>query len=140
MRHAICYVSNCSEELSHQQIEELLKFCRDKNNSLDIKGILLYSERNFFQILEGERRVVLNMYKKIREDPRHYGHIQVIGRDIKGSCLNPYITDIIKEEPNRPGVPKEYIEAVQGLPLDVKESMERMLEMFLSTRIYNSGT
>ena len=139
MKHAICYVSNCSEELNHQQIEELLKYCRDKNKSLNIKGLLLYSEKNFFQILEGERRVVLDLYKKIREDPRHYGLIQVIGRDIEGGCINNYKADIIKDELNRPGVPREYIEAIQGLPLDVRKSIERMLEIFLSTRINNSG-
>ena len=139
MRHAICYVSNCSEELNHQQIEELLKYCRDKNKSLNVKGLLLYSEKNFFQILEGERRVVLDLYKKIREDPRHYELIQVIGRDIEVGCINNYKADIIKDELNRPGVPREYIEAIQGLPLDVRKSIERMLEMFLSTRINNSG-
>ena len=139
MRHTICYVSNCSEDLNHQQIEDLLKFCRDKNKSLDIKGILLYSGKNFFQIMEGERRVVLDLYKKIREDPRHYGLIQVIGRDIEGGCLNDYKADIINDEPNKPGVPREYIEAIQGLPLDVRKSIERMLEMFLSTSKHNSG-
>ena len=139
MRHVICYVSNCSEQLKRGQIEEFLKFCQEKNKSLDINGILLYSEKNFFQILEGERRVVLELYKKIREDHRHYGLIQVIGRDIERGCLNDYKVDIIKDEPNRKVVPREYIEAIQGIPLDVRTSMVRMLEMFLSTQTYNRG-
>lgn len=134
MRHAICYVSNCNEELNHQQIKELLEFCREKNRSLNIKGILLYSKGNFFQILEGERKVVLDLYKKIREDPRHYRLIQVIGRNIEEGCLNDYKVDMINEDQFKFEVPMEYIEALQGLPLDVRKPMERMLELFLSTR------
>ena len=135
MRHAICYVSNSSTDLNDQQIVELLRFCKDRNEKLGIKGVLLYSEGNFLQILEGEKEVVLSVYEKIKEDSRHYGVIRVIGRDIERGSLDGYKTGIIKGELlYEQEVPEEYIEALQGIPSKIKEPMERMLTMFVATQ------
>ena len=135
MRHAICYVSNSNKDLKHGEAVELLSFCQTKNEKLGIKGILLYSEGNFFQILEGEKKVVLTLFDKIRKDPRHYGVIQVIGRDIKQGSFDGYKADIVKDELQYgQEVPEEYLEALHGIPSKVKEPMEKMLAMFISTQ------
>ena len=137
MRYAICYVSSVDENLQLKQTEELLDFCLRKNETLGIKGILLYSEGKFFQIIEGEKGTVLNLFEKIRSDTRHHGIIQVIGRDIERGSFDGYKVDVIKEElqyEQEVEVPKEYIEALYGIPPKVKEPMERMLTMFIATR------
>lgn len=135
MRHAICYVSNKDKNLDHQQVKELLDFCHLQNERLGIKGVFLYSEGNFFQILEGEKDVVLKIFEKIKKDSRHYGIIQIIGRDItQGSC-DGYKVDILNNNvKNGYRIPDAYVEALQGLPQSVKQPMERMLENFIATR------
>lgn len=135
MRHAICYISNKSPDLNQIQITELLESCKAKNESVGIKGLLLYSEFNFFQILEGEKQLVLSLYEQIKLDPRHYGLIQILGRDIERGSFDGYQVDIIGEDLKlQSGIPEEYIEALKGIPTDVRKSMERMLERFIATR------
>ena len=134
MEYAICYISN-SRDLNYQQTEELLKFCQDQNKLFGIKGVLLYSEGSFFQILEGEKQIVLGLFEKIKKDPRHHELIQIIGREIDRGSFDGYKVDIISENLKYdPEVPREYIEALKGIPLDVRKPMERMLKMFIATR------
>ncbi|MGA9590743.1 MAG: BLUF domain-containing protein, partial [Salegentibacter sp.] len=95
MRHAICYVSNADQSLTTSEINELLNFCEENNNLQDIKGILLYSEGNFFQVLEGEKEKVVDLYNRIQEDSRHYGIITVIDRDIPQGSYDDYKATII---------------------------------------------
>ena len=135
MKYAICYVSNASKNLNLQKIKILLDLWEKKNNSLEIKGILLYSEGNFFQILEGERDIVLPLFHKIQKDSRHYGLIQIIGKDIAQGSFDGYIADVLDENsPDNFRVPKEYMEALTGMSPEVKIPMERMLENFIATR------
>lgn len=135
MRHAICYVSNTKQNFRLVEILKLLEFWKERNESMGIKGILLYSEGNFFQILEGEKTTVLEVFQKIEQDPRHYGLIQIMGKDIiQGSC-DGYKVDILNNEyKNGYEVPQEYLNALQCISPDVKKPMERMLEMFVATR------
>lgn len=51
MRYAICYVSTASKETKEEDIKKLLDSTAQYNNAHDIRGILLYGEGNYFQIL-----------------------------------------------------------------------------------------
>lgn len=134
MKHAICYVSNANKDLSQQQIKSLLDFCQESNEQLSIKGILLYSEGNFFQILEGEKEVVLPVFHKIQKDSRHYGLIQIMGQDIAEGAFDGYKADILEDSKHSFQVPKKYIDVLHGMSPEAKRPMERMLENFIATR------
>jgi hypothetical protein len=41
------------------------------NSQLDVTGVLLHSEGNFFQVLEGDAEVIDSLYAKIARDKRH---------------------------------------------------------------------
>ncbi len=77
MRLAICYVSNSSLELSEAQIQELLSETQYLNNKNNIKGLLLFSDGNFFQVIEGETAKVNNLWQKIKKDDRHKSIIKI---------------------------------------------------------------
>lgn len=135
IRHAICYVSTAKSDLNQHQVEALLKLSKDQNEPKDIKGVLLYSEGNFFQILEGEKTTVLDVFKKIEQDPRHYGLIKIMGKDITQGAYNGYKVDILSDiHKHGYEVPQEYLNALQGISPEVKKSMEGMLKMFIATR------
>ncbi|HZJ37436.1 MAG TPA: BLUF domain-containing protein [Gillisia sp.] len=59
MQYAISYVSTVAPNLSEQEIKEVLNFSQNLNIEHNITGILLFSEGNFFQVLEGERNFIL---------------------------------------------------------------------------------
>lgn len=134
MRHAICYVSNKHKDINDKQVEELLEVCSTNNSSSGIKGLLLYSEGNFFQIIEGEKVFILDLFEKIKKDTRHGGIIQIIGRDIEQDAFDGYKTDILSDEMKyQLKLPKEYTDTLEGLPIDLKRIMERMMETFIDT-------
>ncbi|PKD16421.1 hypothetical protein APR41_08730 [Salegentibacter salinarum] len=127
-------MSNKTEETSDMQVEQLLEGSFTNNTSSGVKGLLLYSEGNFFQIIEGEKVFILDLFETIKKDPRHYGIIQVIGRDIEQGAFDGYKTDIITGDIKYLTViPKEYTDTLEGLPWDLRKIMERMLKTFIDT-------
>jgi hypothetical protein len=67
----IIYASVETQAFSSAQLTELLQEARVKNEDLHLTGMLLYSDGNFFQVLEGEPDSVDGMYKKLHLDKRH---------------------------------------------------------------------
>lgn len=136
MRHAICYVSNLNKEFEPQDIEKLLTSWEERNNNINLKGILLFSEGNFFQVIEGAKEKVLELWKKIQQDGRHDGIIQIVGRDIsKGSYDNYKARILTEDEKYEPGVPPEYLGTLKGMNQDVRETIQRMMRNFIATQV-----
>ena len=69
--HQIFYTSVATAPLGAVGISELLVKARDKNQRLEITGILTYHNRRFMQLLEGEEKRVNDLYETIQKDPRH---------------------------------------------------------------------
>lgn len=67
----LVYTSMAVNDLSSEDLLEILKSCRKNNSANDITGILLYAKRTFFQALEGEESILLPLFEKIKTDPRH---------------------------------------------------------------------
>jgi len=55
-----------------EQIQEMLIKAKAYNHSKGITGCLLYHEGVFIQYLEGNQIRVLNLFDKIKLDPRHH--------------------------------------------------------------------
>jgi len=67
----LIYISYANSVMSDEEIQAILEKSKTNNGSKQITGLLMYSERYFFQCLEGERRVVNQTYLKISADTRH---------------------------------------------------------------------
>lgn len=70
MFHLI-YASVATVEFGISELTELLRQSREKNMRLGLTGMLLYCNRSFLQVLEGEEHVIDELYQKIMSDPRH---------------------------------------------------------------------
>src|SRR5262249_8472579 len=58
--------------LAREQIEQILRVSRHKNEAAEITGALLFSDTNFSQVLEGPRPEVEHLYYEIlHHDQRH---------------------------------------------------------------------
>ena len=70
---ALVYVSEVTSSISisKQELSDLVILASAKNRSLAVTGFLQYSEPQFFQYLEGEKSVVLDLMDTIDRDPRH---------------------------------------------------------------------
>lgn len=135
MKYVICYISNVNENLEIDDIKKLLRFCERNNKNLDLRGLLLYSEGNFFQVIEGEKEILLPLWETIRKDSRHYGIIQVLGKEISQSAFDGFTADVVGDENKYTlGLPNEYTETIEGMSKDIQRTIKNMLGTFISTR------
>lgn len=67
----IVYVSAAVEKLGIAALEEMLQRARERNSKADTSGLLLYSDGNFLQYLEGPSSLVAPIWKSIQRDIRH---------------------------------------------------------------------
>jgi hypothetical protein len=67
----LIYASAATQDFGTAELTALLQQSREANERLGLTGMLLYSEGNFFQVLEGEPAAVNQLYEKIGRDKRH---------------------------------------------------------------------
>lgn len=65
------YASDAAPIFRESEIPALLEQARASNERRSVTGMLLYIEGSFFQVLEGEREIVDDLYRRIQGDPRH---------------------------------------------------------------------
>lgn len=70
--YCFVYTSISKRKWSDDELKELLKKSREKNESQNITGMLLYLDPFFIQIIEGEERAVTDLFNRIKEDASHY--------------------------------------------------------------------
>lgn len=69
--HCLVYVSLANQEMTDDHLQSLLKKARDKNERLEITGMLLYRDGFFMQALEGELDDIEELFETITNDLRH---------------------------------------------------------------------
>lgn len=137
MEYAICYVSTASGSFEEAEIKSLFEKWKEKNGEEDVKGILLYSEGHFFQVLEGEKKKVLTLYRKIEQDERHGGIIQVLGKDITQGSMDDYVTDYLSDgRSTRQNLVEHYCKSVKGMDQDVQMQIRSIMESFIDTQLH----
>ena len=69
--YSIIYASSSKKILTENELEIFLQEIRNLNLMHQITGLLLYSEGNFIQLIEGEKKIIQLVYSKIKKDTRH---------------------------------------------------------------------
>lgn len=132
MRYAIVYVSNAAGELNELEVQQLLAGSKRDNNKKDVTGILLYSESNFFQVLEGEKKTVLDLYDTIQQDKRHNNLIQIFGKEINNESFDGYESDFISENTEIDQEKMQhYIDYIKVLDKPTQKAVENILRAFI---------
>lgn len=136
MRYAICYVSTAVKDLPVDEVQKIFNHAGEKNKKNDVKGILLYSNGNFFQVLEGNKEYVLPLFSLIEEDPRHHSIIQVVGKEISQGSFDGYEFDVVTEKNKlNPNLLKDYLKPLKGIDEKVQDVVQDILEAFIDTRV-----
>ena len=86
---SVTYVSSAVYRFSEVTLLDLVDQCQRNNERLGVTGILVYSDGNFMQVIEGADLVIHALYERIQRDSRHRGihtvHQQVIqAREFRG--------------------------------------------------------
>ena len=77
MLHQLLYVSVETKPYTKEELIALLEQSREKNATLGVTGILIYFKKHFFQVLEGEREIVFDLFRTIKHDNRHMSVIMM---------------------------------------------------------------
>lgn len=81
--HQIMYISTANDELTEDALLELLSASQKRNAGKAITGLLLHSDGNIIQVIEGPRDATNELYKKIANDSRHRGVTLMSSRGIE---------------------------------------------------------
>jgi len=72
MIRRIAYASRPQSGLSFTEIPRIVAAARTRNTVAGITGVLLFTGRDFAQVIEGPRQTVADLWASIRADPRHH--------------------------------------------------------------------
>jgi hypothetical protein len=86
----LVYVSVAAENVSKDELLEILAQSRTRNAEAGITGMLLYKDGNFMQVLEGEEQTVRDLYARIRRDPRHLGIVTLVEGQRESRCFGDW--------------------------------------------------
>jgi hypothetical protein len=67
----LVYVSYANTAMPDSEIKQILEKSQANNKKAKLGGVLIYSDRYFFQCLEGEREEINQTYLRIAKDTRH---------------------------------------------------------------------
>lgn len=67
----LIYYSEPQKSMSNDDIDEILKISRENNQKNNVTGVLFFGGADLIQVLEGEESMVIKLYAKIIDDPRH---------------------------------------------------------------------
>ena len=73
MLYSLVYVSTADKSLSNESLSKLTENAYSRNCSLDVSGMMLYSDGNFIQCFEGPKESIDLLMVSIRSDHRHFG-------------------------------------------------------------------
>ncbi len=82
MLFELIYRSEASPDVSDDDLLNILSKARSFNAENNLTGCLLYNNRNFVQILEGEFNTLNELYNRIRKDSRHHDVITLHMKEI----------------------------------------------------------
>lgn len=67
----LLYASTAHQNVDGDEYRKILLNAQTKNNDLGITGMLVFNQKYFLQVLEGDRSALNQLYIKIAKDPRH---------------------------------------------------------------------
>lgn len=71
--YRVIYSSHVSRLFSRTTMSAITTVSRRNNVKAEVSGLLIYHDRRFFQVLEGEEAVLSRLMTRIASDPRHVG-------------------------------------------------------------------
>ena len=127
MRHAISYVSTANPNLNKKDVANLFKEVNEFNKNHDITGVLLFAETNFFQLIEGEKKEIMSLYSRIKNDSRHNNIIKFVDRHVKMPAffvdISIFVTDTTKLNSSNL---KIYLNQIDDLVTNERRAVKRV--------------
>jgi predicted type IV restriction endonuclease len=112
----LTYVSCAVEMLTDADLDDIESKSLAANDARDVTGLLIVNGRRILQILEGRESAVLELYGKIRSDPRH-----VIAK----------LVSTVEDEERMLLTWNMVVRDVESIPVDVLNQYNELYDEFL---------
>lgn len=90
MIHTLCYTSK-TNDLSASELKSIFEKTYTNNTLKKITGLLIHADGHFFQVLEGDPKIVLPLYNDvIVNDTRHFDIFKIIDKPKPASLFKEY--------------------------------------------------
>ncbi len=96
----LIYTSMAAPQFDATQLEPLLKQARDNNQRIAVTGMLLYSDGNFFQVLEGEEPLLFKLFEIISTDSRHRKVVKILQEPIARRAFSDWSMGFAEVDPS----------------------------------------
>lgn len=132
----LVYRSQAVREISSKDILSILNTAEERNNRLQITGLLVYSNHRFMQLLEGESEHVYPLLEAIKQDPRHQDLEIMVDRLAETRCMPMWAMAFGALESQLVGTEKFFIEPDVLIPLC--EAMPAVLRQHFVSFLQNT--
>lgn len=75
--YEIFHTAPAVKDFTVEELKEIAKNLAIRNHKMNVTGVLHYHDREFYQILEGDKNSLTNIIDNI-EDPTKHGNIHII--------------------------------------------------------------
>ena len=93
--HLVVYISKLNKLMQNAEevVSDIVQNAKKKNQALGITGVLLYENGHFLQALEGDEKVVNELYNIINKDTRHSDVSKLIDETIDSRAFPDWSLD-----------------------------------------------
>ena len=68
----VIYISKAADDFTVSELRELAEVAASKNKLRNITGALLYIDKCFIQVIEGDEESIADLLARLETDPRHH--------------------------------------------------------------------
>lgn len=130
MRYVISYVSTQIRELDPSEVVQILYETESRNDRFGVNGLLVYSEGNFFEVIEGEKEMIKELYQHILEDERHKDVILLFQKEVHKPLFDEEEAHFISENTLYRKMKVEHFnECIQDLDAQTRGMVNQMLRV-----------
>ncbi|AUP78464.1 BLUF domain-containing protein [Flavivirga eckloniae] len=136
MLKTICYISDSCQDESLTALKALYAQAKKNNSKYNITGVLIYSNENFLQVLEGDSDSVDATFKRISLDRRHKNIFKVINIDIQQRIFEDYNFGFtIVNDSKELDKLYEYLEWLRKAENTLANKVVNMVENFIAQKL-----
>mgnify|MGYP000874493356 CR=1 FL=1 len=138
----LLYLSSARKELNEEALLKLLAESQSRNAKRNITGLLLHSDGNIIQIIEGSEKDVDELFGKIANDSRHSGVTLLSRRKVETRDFPEYKMGFRRTQPETieasiPGFSNLVDQGV--IPAAELEGLSVLVSVFLKTFARSTG-
>jgi hypothetical protein len=104
----LIYASTAASGVDASDLKAILQVARSNNSRLSVTGMLLHTSDSFFQVLEGDESVLMELFGSIATDPRHGNVTRIIQEPIAERAFADWTMGFSEVDPSE-------LEGIEGL-------------------------